>query len=189
MKLRIFAVMALLFVLVACQNAEENSMDNNMDEGNVEPTRYDNNSNLGQEMVDKNNSMQRDADQNQNTKYDVSEEAAEKISNQVEGIEDAYVLTTDNNAYVGAHLNQDNNNENNGQSEQAGDNVSDETKQQIADIVRSVDNSIENVYVTTNPDFMDLTDRYINDLDEGRPIEGFFDQFGNMIERIFPNNR
>lgn len=188
MKLRIFAIMALLFVLVACQNAEENSMDNNnMGEGNVEPTRYDNNSNLGQEMSDKNNSMQRDADQNQNTKYDVSEEAAKKIAEKVEGIEDAYVLTTDNNAYVGAHLNQENNN--NGNNSQSGDNVSDEMKEQIADIVRSVDNSIENVYVTTNPDFMDLTDRYMNDVDEGRPVEGFFDQIGNMIERVFPNNR
>jgi len=42
------------------------------------------------------------------------------------------------------------------------------------------------VYVSTNPDFFDLTNGYIDDVNRGEPVEGFFDQFSNMIERLFP---
>ncbi len=65
--------------------------------------------------------------------------------------------------------------------------VTDDVKDKIADIVRSVDPSIDNVYVTTNPDFLDLADRYVNDMDNGHPVEGFFDQIGSMIDRVFPD--
>src|SRR5699024_10579016 len=56
------------------------------------------------------------------------------------------------------------------------DDLTDEVKNKIADIVRDVDSSIDNVYVTTSPDFFGLTNDYVNDFNEGRPIEGFFDQ-------------
>lgn len=63
-----------------------------------------------------------------------------------------------------------------------------EVKNKISDIVQDVDSTIENVYVSTSPDFFDLTNNYADDLDAGRPVRGFFDQIGNTIERIFPQN-
>src|SRR5690625_1034146 len=69
------------------------------------------------------------------------------------------------------------------------DDVTDEVKNQIADIVQDVDNNIDNVYVSTSPDFMDLTENYVNDMNDGKPVRGFFDQIGNTIERIFPQNK
>src|SRR5699024_3429765 len=69
------------------------------------------------------------------------------------------------------------------------DQINTELKRDIAEIVRSVDSNIDNVYVSTNPDFVDLTNNYIDDIDAGHPIRGFFDEMGNMIERIFPQNR
>jgi len=69
------------------------------------------------------------------------------------------------------------------------DDLTADIENEIADIVQSVDNNIDNVYVSTSPDFFDLADNYVDDMDNGRPIRGFFDQIGNTIERIFPQNR
>jgi len=68
----------------------------------------------------------------------------------------------------------------------SGKNLTDHEKRQISRIVKSVDPSINNVYVSTNPDFSNLAHNYSNDLDNGRPVGGFFDQLGNMIDRVFP---
>lgn len=69
------------------------------------------------------------------------------------------------------------------------DRLTNEVKDRVAKIVKDVDNNIDNVYVTTSPDFYNLTNDYVNDFQNGRPVEGFFDQIGNMIERVFPQNR
>ncbi|WP_244986926.1 YhcN/YlaJ family sporulation lipoprotein [Oceanobacillus caeni] len=138
---------------------------------------------------------------NNNTRYEVSKEAANQISKKVKEIDNVYVLTTDNNAYVAAELDTDNNNNNNNNvnnnnnninnnnNDMFDDQLSDHVKKEISDIVRSVDNDIDNVYVSTNPDFFNLANNYSNDVDRGKPVEGFFDQFGNMIERLFPQNK
>ena len=155
---------------------------------------------------------------NDNNQYEVAEEAADKITEQVDEIDHAYVLTTENNAYVAAGLdvdrsdrndrdgqgsenndrNQDaqnktenlsRNNPDNGNTDRFDDQLSDDVKKEISDIVQSVDNDIDNVYVTTNPDFFDLTNNYADDINQGEPVEGFFDQIGNAIERLFPQNR
>ncbi|WP_337019070.1 YhcN/YlaJ family sporulation lipoprotein [Oceanobacillus massiliensis] len=200
MKFKFLIIVSMLFfVLAACQNADDNNQETGTGTGNnVEQTR----NNTGDGMVgDRNHMMSRDserfqdrdsgqnAENNSNKQYDVSEEAAELIANEVNEVDRAYVLSTDNNAYVAATLknNEGNNNGNNGNNQE--NELSDEVKGQIGDIVRSVNNDIENVYVSTNPDFVDLTNNYVNDVDNGEPIEGFFDQMGTMIERIFPQNR
>lgn len=48
---------------------------------------------------------------------------------------------------------------------------------------------VETVRLTTNPDFLDLVDRYREDLDAGKPVEGFFKETGEMIDRIFPDRQ
>ncbi|WP_085992825.1 YhcN/YlaJ family sporulation lipoprotein [Oceanobacillus senegalensis] len=151
------------------------------------------------------NRMDNDADTNNNNtnhvrdnrnenRYHVAEEAADRISDRVKEIDNVYVLTTNNNAYVAAELDTDRNDDNNRNPERNNQNrfddrLSDDVKGKISDIVKSVDNDIDNVYISTNPDFFDLANNYVDDVDRGEPVEGFFDQFGNMIERIFPQNR
>jgi|SRR5690625_1837232 len=70
-----------------------------------------------------------------------------------------------------------------------GQELTDDVKNEIERIVKDVDSNIDNVFVSTNPDFADLTNNYINDFNSGKPVRGMFDQMGNMIERIFPQNR
>ena len=93
-------------------------------------------------------------------------------------VKSASVLFTDHTAYVAAVLNND-----------EGGRVSKRIENKIADTVRSVDKSVDNVYVSTNPDFVDRVNRYANDVGNGRPVQGFGQQFGELVNRIFPNPR
>jgi len=205
--------MAIVFVLllVGC-NVGQNDGDNN----NIEPTRSNDNNNNdtyhrdrgrgmapgGTTNINNKNVNNRDNKQDDN-RYEVSKEAADRITDEVDEIHHAYVLTTDNNAYVAAVLDNDdrhqdridnksNTRRNDGNADQnrdEGAELTDEVKDKIADIVQSVDRDIDHVYVTTNPDFADLTNDYMNDFNDGKPVRGFFDQIGNMIERVFPQNK
>lgn len=213
MKLKLYS-MAIVFVmlLVGCNTGDQN--DNN---DNIEPTRYNDNNNNDMYNRDQGRGMtpggttninNRNVNNKDDNQYDISKEAADKITDEIDEIENAYVLTTENNAYVAAVLdNDDNNNQTGGNMNGTGtrninnDNnndqlnrdegaeLTDEVKDKIADIVQSVDNDIDNVYVTTNPDFADLTNDYMNDFNDGKPVRGFFDQIGNMIERVFPQDK
>jgi YhcN/YlaJ family sporulation lipoprotein len=227
MKWKLFSVlMVLVLALVACGTTngnEEGRADRN--NNNVENTRYNNNAGDGM-TNDRDHTLIRNSERDQNgnrhdrnnmnnrdTNYDVSKEAADRITEEIDDIDHAYVLTTKNNAYVAADLdadhrdhnkdkagdrklNNDNNNNmnnnnmnNNNDRNGVNDELSDKVKEEIGDIVKSVDNDIDNVYVSTDPDFLNLTNNYVDEMNNGHPIEGFFDQFGNMIERLFPQNR
>ncbi|RLL44975.1 hypothetical protein D8M04_08865 [Oceanobacillus piezotolerans] len=214
--------LVLAISLFGCQanNNDDDAARSNNNGQNVEQTRFQNNAGEGNAnrwdyMMDRNaDRLQTDRDNdgrnmnnvdrvnNNENRYNVDKEAADRIVNQVQGIKTAYVLTTDNNAYVAAERDNDNNNNNNDNDNNNNNNdndnqnrndnndeLSDEMKNEIGDIVRSVDNNIDNVYVSTNPDFFNLTNNYVEDVHQGRPVEGFFDQFGNMVQRIFPQNR
>lgn len=233
MRLKGLLIVLTVLLLTACQSGN-NDMNRDNAVGDTENIRD------GQGTTDeftqnvrnrtgddKNRGSNRSEDQ-----FDVSEEAAERIVEEVAEIDRAYVLTTNRNAYVAATLNEDHDrsSKNNptkdtdrkGQNqnlemdfdqditrdrqtseranrrdtqnevrdtEKNADNVTDEVKREIAKIVQDVDSEIDNVYVTTSPDFFNLTDEYIRDFEDGRPIQGMFDQIGNMIERVFPQNK
>lgn len=208
MKLKILGVLTLLmFTLIACQNT--NDTGTGTDNPNVNPTNVRNQTGDGM-LNNRDYMMDRDADRYQNrdrdarnnrmnqgrndSRYEIAEEAAEKITKEVDNIENAFVLTTENNAYVAARIDADNHNRGNNQgnmnrSNTKGNNdLTDNVKEEIADIVRSIDKDIEHVYVSTNPDFLNLVHDYADDVDRGEPIEGFFEQIGTMIERVFPEN-
>lgn len=218
MKWRLLGVVAFLaIILAACNGMNTDSKNNDKTNDNVEPTRYNTNQNSGANDWDRNRNDNRLQDGNiertgnkgdRQEDYTVAKEAADKITRDIPEIDRAYVLTTNKTAYVAAGLNADNNrNEGNRSGEKMGtrdsdhagtrnkdnadpgDNLTDDVKSRIGDIVKSVDNNIDNVYVSTNPDFFDLTNNYVDDMEEGRPIRGFFDQFCNMVERLFPQNR
>src|SRR5690625_81679 len=227
MKWKFFSVLTVLIIaLTGCATDNNNNGDGaSRDNNNVEPTRF-NDTNRGMND-DRDFGMRRNSEREQerddnargnddNNRYEIAEEAADRITEQVDEIDRAYVLTTENNAYVAAGLDidrsdrndrdgQGNTTDNNDQNtktenlrrntpdgtddDRFEDQLSDDVKEEIGEIVRSVDNDIDNVYVTTNPDFFDLTNNYADDIDRGEPVEGFFDQIGNAIERLFPQNR
>lgn len=259
MKGKILPVFITVFlVLAGCQGMGNNNNTDNTEEsqrGTGEPferTRTNHQTNddnmLTPRFVDDINDRNRDsnnrASNNRQDRYEVSEEAAERIVDEIPEIDQAYVLTTRHNAYVAATLDKENATKrdnlayNDRQNSSAGmnvrnvndrnvrdrtvnkgdsnkrrtdnhmanrketpsthignkrdaesDEVSDQVKNEIADIVQEVDEDIENVYVSTSPDFFNLTENYVNDMQDGKPVRGFFDQIGNTIERIFPQNK
>src|SRR5690625_3825148 len=254
MRLKLFSVIiAAVLLVMGCQGTNQNQEGQGTGDNTFERTRtthdgnrnYDGNINnnrdgFTQNVSDRNRNNNNRASNNRQDRYDVSEKAADRIVDEIADIDRAYVLTTRNNAYVAAVL--DNNNTtrkdnltyNDRQNNSTGmnirnvndrnvkdrtvndgdankrrqdnhmanrrnknttddigrkrdvesDDLTDEVKNQIADIVQDVDNNIDNVYVTTSPDFVDLSENYANDLNNGKPVRGFFDQIGNTIERI-----
>jgi len=193
MKFKVMSVaLATTVALVGCGTTNNDDGNANRDgatnnDTNVEQTRYnddnratDNNRrnttntryNDDNRNNNNNNRMNEARDGNKNEQYNVSKEAADKITAEVDDVDRAYVLTTKNNAYVGVVMHDND--------------VTDEVKKQITDVVKSVDNDIDKVYVTTNPDFIDLINDYANEARNGHPIGGFFDQIGDAIERVFP---
>jgi YhcN/YlaJ family sporulation lipoprotein len=236
MKWKFFSVLTVLIIALAgCGTDNDNNQeDGAMGGNNVEQTRY-NDTNRGMDDnrehgIMRNSEREQDRDDargnnDNNNQYEVAEEAADRITEQVDEIDRAYVLTTENNAYVAAGLDIDRsdrndregqgtaNNQNRDQADgnnqdndfrtenlrrntadgtdndRFDDQLSDDVKEEISEIVKSVDNDIDNVYVTTNPDFFDLTNNYADDINRGEPVEGLFDQVGNAIERLFPQNR
>ncbi|MCP3032431.1 YhcN/YlaJ family sporulation lipoprotein [Halobacillus sp. A1] len=180
MKTKIKAVMFGLlaaFTLTACQ-AEQESSPNDGNYDGVENTRFERTADQDNSESTNNNQYDNDRGMRHNTNYHVAEKAADRIAKDVDGVKDAYVLKTRDNAYVAAVLNNQN-----GDSEE----VSDEAEKQITKIVKDSDQDIENVYITTNPDFVDLSNQYAEDVEEGEPVEGFFREFGEMVDRVFPN--
>jgi len=107
----------------------------------------------------------------------VADKAAEKIVSMRE-VDQANVIVTDNNAYVAAKLANHN-----------GNRLEKDIENKISDVVKSTDQNIDNVYVSVNPDFYERTTSYANDIRNGRPIAGFFDEFNTLVRRVFPTER
>ena len=128
--------------------------------------------NTGTNMGNRNNN----GENNQN-RMTVADKAAKKIVSMRE-VNQANVIVTDNNAYVAAKLANHN-----------GNRLEKDIENKISDVVKSTDQDIDNVYVSVNPDFYERTTSYANDIRNGRPIAGFFDEFNTLVRRIFPTQR
>ncbi|WP_053217104.1 YhcN/YlaJ family sporulation lipoprotein [Virgibacillus senegalensis] len=222
-------------MLMGCNNNDGNQTGQGTNDNGVQQTRFNNTTdypNRGNApdddgWLDNRNMANDDNQDNQgnqndnNNRYDVDEQLANRIAEQVDDIDRAYVLTTGNNVYVAAELNKGtkgnngnggnnndtggnnngndgnnanfgaNGNNNNNGNNNGGDNnqVSDKIKEEVAKVVREADDNVDNVYVSTNPDFVNLSNDYVQDVRNGEPVEGFFEEFGEMTRRIFPQNR
>ncbi|RWZ55344.1 YhcN/YlaJ family sporulation lipoprotein [Halobacillus fulvus] len=178
MKIKAFAIGLLAASsLVACQAEQETGTNQENYEG-VQNTRFER---LADDMYDQGNRVnQYDNDRGMvhNTNYHVAKVAADRIEKNVDGIDEAYVLKTRDNAYVAAILNNNDSDE-----------ISNEVEKAITKQVKSADQDIDNVYISTNPDFVDLTNNYVNDVENGQPVRGFFREFGQMVDRVFPEAR
>ncbi|MFC4403127.1 YhcN/YlaJ family sporulation lipoprotein [Gracilibacillus xinjiangensis] len=152
-------------------NNNTNGMGNNNNGG-----MNDNARNMTNEGNGNNTTMRND------NEYEVADKAQNQIKQDIPELNNVYVITTANNAYVAASWDK------NGETTTNENELSDDVRKRIVKSVKSVDNDIENVYVSTNPDFFDLVNRYSEDVESGEPVEGLFNRMGNMIERVFPNN-
>ena len=140
--------------------------------------RADRNNNDGFNVNNRNNNRMNVNNRNDNqNRMAVADKAADKIVSMRE-VDQANVIVTDNNAYVAAKLTNHN-----------GNKIEKDIENKISDIVKSTDQNIDNVYVSVNPDFYERTTSYANDIRNGRPIAGFFDEFNTLVRRTFPTER
>ncbi|MFP7334453.1 YhcN/YlaJ family sporulation lipoprotein [Shouchella clausii] len=108
-------------------------------------------------------------------RVEVADEVAERIS-ELDEVERANVFVTNENAYVAVML-----------ANGSEDEVTDDVEDKISEQVRETDENIRNVYVSSNPDFVERATNYADRIQEGEPVEGFIEEFNETIERIFPN--
>lgn len=165
-KIKYF-VMTLLAVplLFGCAANQDNEATDKRDNNDVEIQNVRNEDN----DFDLNN--------NNGEQMDVADEAADQIS-KLEEVQTANVIVTNRNAYVAVTL------RNGAKGE-----VTDRLENRIADQVRKTDSDIQNVFVSSNPDFVQRMNDYGDKINNGDPIEGFFEEFNEMVRRVFPNAR
>ncbi|AJH77875.1 YhcN/YlaJ family sporulation lipoprotein [Heyndrickxia coagulans] len=178
-------------LLMGCGN-NNGAGDNNGNRNNARPVRYndtaDNNDvrynnvryntgrtdgNNGADLTNNNGNGN-----NNNNNNDVR--VANRIARSIEDLKEvaqAFVIVTNDNAYVAVLLERNQNN----------DKLDKKLKNKISKVVKQTDPSINDVYISENPDFFDQMSDYVNDIRNGRPISGFFNQFNDTIQRVFPN--
>jgi spore cortex protein len=123
------------------------------------------------------NVANRNNNDNDDTRMQVADKAQDKIENLSE-VRHANVIVTNRNAYVAVVLDDDSKGE-----------VRKDVENKISDQVKSTDNNIQNVFVSSNPDFVDRMGDYGDKIQSGKPIRGLFEEFNEMVQRIFPNAR
>ncbi|GMK37664.1 hypothetical protein PCCS19_07180 [Paenibacillus sp. CCS19] len=64
--------------------------------------------------------------------------------------------------------------------------LTEQVKNSIAAEVKRMAPSVDHVYISANPDFVDRMNGYWNDVKAGHPIQGFIAEFNAMVDRIFP---
>ena len=104
---------------------------------------------------------------------ELADEVADKIA-EMEEVESASVLVTDNNAYVAVELSE-------------GTEETDEIKTKISDAAKAENADFNNVYVSANPDFAQQFRDYGDRIRADEPVEGFFDEFTETVDRVFPD--
>lgn len=104
---------------------------------------------------------------------EVADEVADKIT-ELEEIESASVLVTDNNAYVAVELSE-------------GVEETEEIKTKISDAAKAENADFNNVYISANPDFAQQFRDYGDRIRADEPVEGFFNEFTETVDRVFPD--
>jgi spore cortex protein len=168
------ASLLLILSLVGCAN-NDNTNNSNGNKTN-DQTNTAENTGAGK-SADGTNDANNNNDTNGNGQWnvEVADDVAERIS-KMDEVENAYVLVTDESAFVGAVL-KENVTEN------------DDLKSKIADEVRKDNSNFNNVYVSFNPDVAARLTEYADQIRAGEPIEGFIEEFTTGINRMFPESK
>ena len=156
----IFSTILLCTALMGCGTKEEKDTSNNSApiEENTDETANDE---VNLELADK---------------------ATEKIK-ELEEVESATVILTDNNAYVGVVLNK----KADGTEIKEGSEELDELYAKIRKELSMTNADVKNVYISINPEFVDRMKDYGKKIEEGKPVEGLFEEFSELVKRIFPD--
>jgi spore cortex protein len=107
--------------------------------------------------------------------------ADKEVNEQVEmlkEVQSATVITTHRKAYAAVVLE-------NGDT----DGVPEDVRMKISEQIKSTDDTISEVYVSTNPDFVVRMKDYSEQLESGRPITGLAENFNATVEKVFPRAR
>lgn len=180
----LLALMIAIPVMVGCAANPDNQdkgrgfgtqnfrNDDNLNSTDIDPNR-DN-----RRMTTLNDEGRANNGTNDDTRMEVAEEAADKVS-ELNEVKRANVIVTNRNAYVAVVLNEGNNNEN----------ITRDVEDKISRAVKETDKNIRNVYVSANPNFTDRMTGYGDRIQRGEPVRGFFDEFTEMVRRVFPNAR
>lgn len=182
----IVAVMAVALISSGCSTRTTNDNNNGMGARNVrqqannldypimDNTSYDGHM-MGRDTATTPKARMNNQGAHQNSKMEMSEDAAKRI-NAMNNVDAAYVMMTDNNAYVAVKLQGNNKNAD----------IPADLKNKIAQEVKKTNGNVDNVYVSVNPDFVGTMEGYMNDVRAGHPIKGMVSEFNAMVERIFP---
>lgn len=109
-------------------------------------------------------------------RLEVADEVADQITD-LKGIDHAWVIVSEENAYVAVDLN-----------DAASEEVPKEVKDRVTEQVMSSEiKDVQHVYVSSNPDFKDRLSAYGKRIEEGEPAEGLADEFNELVQRVFPN--
>jgi YhcN/YlaJ family sporulation lipoprotein len=166
-----YLVMAFLPILLlfGCAANQKNEAMDNRDNNKIRNVQYRQND----VNINKNN----DFDRNNETRMEIADEAADRIT-ELDEVKTANVIVTNRNAYAAVVL-----------RDSAKGEVTDRLKNKIADKVRATDPNIRNVYVSSNPDFVKRMKDYGKRIKQGDPIKGLFEEFSETVRRVFPNAR
>ena len=159
----LLSAMLLSIALMGCGNREDNNTATN-NENNAE--------------VEENDADTAKNDEN----LELADEASDKI-NELEEVENSTVFITENNAYVAVVLNKNKD----GSEIAEGSEELEQIEEKIGEQVRGTNATVENVFVSINPNFVSRMNEYREKFDQGEPVEGLFEEFGELTQRIFPD--
>ncbi len=184
-KISVFLTMVLLVLaLVGCgMNKKDDMKDNAANDSPVEDSVNEKNDPVGDDEDDMNNDR---TGENGEGHMEVAKEAADKVT-ELDEVESANVILTDTTAYVAVMMNKDADIEE-GEGDTSGM-LPKELEDKVAAKVREAHQNVDQVYVSLNPEFVDRMKDYGKKIDEGEPIEGLFEEFGEAMRNVFPNAR
>lgn len=96
----------------------------------------------------------------------------------LKSIDSATVMVTDRTAYVGVMMDK---------NYKGG--MTSKIKDQVSKQVRKADPSVDRVFVSANPGFVNRLRDYARDVRNGRPISGLLQGFSDLVQRTFPDAR
>jgi hypothetical protein len=133
-----------VFLLVACQTADESPEPNgNTDEIN----ETEDNTQNEMDQSEKDNTG--DTEENSMGQYDMMSDAEleEQVQGELDGVENVYMMRMGQTVYVAADIQDDSFDV-------------DEKEKAVSQVVKEKLPEVETVRLTTNPDFLDLVNRY-----------------------------
>lgn len=177
-KFKTFSYVALVLLLVlvsviGCRPAAEKpndpynnrDMNNNYNIGNIEEDDGIIDRDMGNDMYDMN-------DMNNNDVGRRSEMIAGKLA-QMNGIDRAAVVISDNTAIVGVDTRNNN-----------GNRITQDLRRQIESTVKNVDNRINEVRITNDENLYGRINDIVVSMRTGRPVTEFTNQIREILDRI-----